>query len=124
MEKSVLETEYFAQFEGPERMGAFVVKFRDVKWKFWSGSPSFSGWEIAEPSLVCCISCFGPKSIHQVLFGIRSSGVHYRMLRVFHAEDSGSLSHRWVVGIAFLYDSLGIQTSAGISSSQLVSQAF
>lgn len=41
-----------AEFEGPERMGAFVVKFRDFKCEFWFGSLSFSGWEIAEPSLV------------------------------------------------------------------------
>lgn len=66
-------------------MGAFVVKFRDVKCKFWFGSSSFGGWEMAEPSLVCCISCFGPTSIHQVLCGIWSSGVHYRVFRVFHA---------------------------------------
>lgn len=87
--RAVFETEYFAQGEGAERMGAFVVKFRDVKCKFWFGCSSFSGWEVAEPSLVCCICCFAPKSIHQVLFGIRS-GVPYRIFRVFPA---GSLAH-------------------------------
>lgn len=89
--RAVFETEYLAQGEGAERMGAFVVKFRDVKCKFWFGCSSFSD-EIAEPSLLCCICCFAPKSIHQMLFGIRS-GVPYRIFRVFPAEDAGSLAH-------------------------------
>lgn len=118
--RAVFETEYLAQFEGPERMGAFVVKFRDSKCKFWFGSSSFSGWEIAE--LSCAeLAALVPSIYIKYCLELDVLGLTTKYSGYF--MQKGSQSCQWVLGISLPCDSLGIRNSAGISSFQLMSQA-
>lgn len=97
--KAEFETEYFLQFEGPERVGGFVAKFRDSKCKFWFGSPSSSGWELQNPSL--CPELAALLTNISIKFTIRFLGLATEYSGYFMQKMQANLSHQWVLGIVF-----------------------